>query len=241
MAKVEQKKESMMKKKLWQFGLCGLFVFCLITSPSQASFVQCPGGTCVDDGQTDNADMINGTPDSDFIIGLGGNDIIFGGPGNDFSGGEDAGVVDLNQGSDIIFGGPGSDVLDGDEGDDILLAGPDDGDLSQEVEGGNENDVVHVFAGDVTTCLFIDGSSGFDTVNLIGFGPFIIAQPFSNQFTGERVVHVVDPIGGGDIFIEVQINGDGDTELINGLPTPNATFLPDTNPVSDACPEFPQF
>jgi hypothetical protein len=219
----------------------------VIAAPTQADFVQCTGGPCVADGQTDNADIINGTPDSDFIIGLGGNDVILGGAGNDFIGGEDAGVVDLNQGNDVIFGGTGSDVLEGHEGNDIIFPGPDDGEFSQDVRGDDGdsvdgNDITNVFAGDITTCLFIDSDGGSgDIVNLIGFGPYSLQRPFGQPGFAEGVIYLIDPIGGGEIFIEVTPDDDGDTEIINGLPTPNVTILPDDNPEEEDCPELPGF
>jgi Ca2+-binding RTX toxin-like protein len=225
--------------------LLGILMLGLIVVPSQGVFVQCPvaGGTCDgDEGATDDADVINGSAFDDEIRGLGGDDFIIGGDGGDEIFGEDdsGGLV----GNDIIFGGPGADIINGNDGTDVLFPGPDDGVFSQlangqgEGGGADSNDIINVFAGEITTCLTIDGGGGSrDIVNLIGFGPYSLELPFGLiDMDQEGVIHVVDPIGGGDIFIEIDLDGEGDTEVINGLPSPNVVFLDDDNPISQACP-----
>ena len=129
-------------------------------------------------------------------------------------------------GNDFLSGGPGQDFLHGDAGNDHLLAGPDVPNFGQVVHGGTGNDVAYVFVGEIVSCLIIYGESGFDIVNLIGFGPFSASQSFGitpGWVNGWLVVN--DPIGGGVIYIQVFENGDAGTEVINGLTMPSVTFI----------------
>jgi hypothetical protein len=208
----------------------------LMNSPSQAVFIQCPlgggiGGECdEDEGVTDGPDIIMGTPGQDDVDGLEGGDVIFGGA--------EADRLEGDEGNDVIFGGPGSDVIRGDDDHDVIVVGPDDEYFSQKIRGRSGNDSIHVFAGDVTTCLFIDPGEGIDTVNLIGFGPFRIDDTGGTLgFAADSVIHLIDPIGGGDIFIEVDsIDINDDTEIINGLPTPNPSIIDEDDDCLCTCP-----
>jgi hypothetical protein len=221
----------------------------LTASNGDATFFQCPPvGDCI--GST-LSDFINGTPDLNYISGLEGDDSIFagdnpiGGPCKNL----DKETVDAiifvlpkcfalsplelimgGPGNDFISGGPGSDELQGEDGNDILLPGSDGIDFGQYVYGGPDNDTVFVFAGDTNNCLFIYGDPGQDVVNLVGFGPHTAVMPFE---IGEQTIsflHVVDPITSGDVYIAVTSNGDLGTEVINGLISPNPTFVVSPNP-----------
>lgn len=91
-------------------GLLSALALMLLVSPSEANFVQCPGGPCgAVQGTTEEADVINGTPDVDgLIIALGGNDLIFGNAGSD--------EIIGGSGDDFIIGGLNSDTTRGGRG-----------------------------------------------------------------------------------------------------------------------------
>jgi Ca2+-binding RTX toxin-like protein len=213
-----------MKSKFSIVGLLAIAVIGLSASLIQADFAQCVVGTTCWPGEgfgSVNSDVFNGTPEDDIILGDGagnGNDVIFGHEGDDAIAGD--------QGNDVIFGGPGSDSIFGLDDDDILFPGPDRvGAGGQFANGTNGNDVVNVFAGEISTCLIIFNANDFDTVNLLGFGPYAAVSPFGQPGFVEGVVHVVDPIAGGDIYIhKIEATNNG-TEVINGLLSPNATIL----------------
>jgi hypothetical protein len=222
-------------------GLLGLLVFGLTSTGLQANFVLCPaaGGTCGPaEGTTDDADVIMGSSNDDDLLGFGGNDVIFAGPGDDSADGDEGGAV---PGNDIIIGGPGSDDLNGLEGNDILMPGPDNGPnlLGQFVNGNAGNDTTNVFVSEISSCLHIQdfpefgGTSGLDVVNLVGFGPYTAQKPFGQTGFGTTIIHVVDPITGGDIFIDVDEDSDEGIEVINGLLSPDVTFFNDELP--DEC------
>jgi hypothetical protein len=154
-------------------------------------------------------------------------DDIDGGLGDDFISGND-GADDLsgNDGDDLIFGGLGSDYLRGDLGNDILVPGPDgEPNYMQCVDGGGGNDITTVFVSQTTGCLVINDGGGNDLVNLIGFGPYSAQHPFGQTGFADDWVYLVDPIGGGDIFISVDETTDGGIEVINGLLSPNVTIV----------------
>ena len=144
-----------MYKRIALLAVLGLMMFGLTSIPTQANFVQCPGGICDGgDGITEEGNLVNGTPLEDEIDGLGGDDVIFGGESPDeISGGGD---------NDLLFGGPGSDELSGNDGDDTVLPGSDTTDFSQFAGGHDGNDIFHVFVGDTFECLFIDAGPGSD-------------------------------------------------------------------------------
>jgi hypothetical protein len=213
-------------KKLLLLGVMTFGVAGLMMGPGQAAFVQCPGGagpiTLTDcnalNGTTDNADIINGSRDADRIVSLEGNDLNFGGEGND--------RISTGDGNDVLFGGPGSDFLIGAGNDDLLLAGPDDFSANQETNGGEGTDATMVLAGDTVNCLLVQDSGGFDVANLVGFGPYVVEKPFGLQpGYGNGWIGLIDPIGGGNIYIRVKEDDDQGIERINGLANPNVTVL----------------
>jgi hypothetical protein len=204
-------------KKFNLIGLLAILFSGLTFSPLQADFIQCPGDACAG---TINADVVNGTELFDDITSDDGDDIIFGGAEDDrlFS----------ELGNDIIFGGLGSDDMDSGPGDDILLGGPDAFTISQRVDGDEGNDVINVFAGETANCLRIfDGGGTNDVVNLIGFGPYSLVEPFGQPELGEGFIYLIDPIAGGDIYIEIRGDVDDEAiEIVNGLPNPSITIIP---------------
>jgi Ca2+-binding RTX toxin-like protein len=218
-------------------GLLSALALMLLVSPSEANFVQCPGGQCgINQGASDQSDVINGSPDvDDPITGEGGNDLIFGNNSADSIRGD--------AGNDLLLGGLGADEIFGGFDDDIILPGPDSLNISQHVRGDSGNDSVNVLVGEITACLFINGGAGNDGVNLIGFGPYRATTPFGVPDFEPGHILVVDPITGGRIFVDVSPNGDG-SETINGLLAPNPIFLTDAefialtnvNDGTDPCP-----
>jgi hypothetical protein len=204
----------------------------------QANFVQCPPVLCdVDNGVTEESDIINASPEVAEIFGMGGDDIILGGASPDKLVGE--------EGNDLLLGGLGSDELIGNEGNDILLAGPDTLDFSQKVSLHQGNDTTHVLVGEVLTCLNVFDNSGNDTVNLIGFGPYTAILPFGQPGFVQGTALVVDPITGGRIFIEVEEANDQGVETINGLLSPDVVILTDGELAAllndDPCPPLFSF
>jgi Ca2+-binding RTX toxin-like protein len=237
----------------------------LTASNLKADFVQCISGWVCNG--TDSSDIINGTLDSNEIHGMDGNDTIFAGDNpsdpcppsvmnKEPVGGMMFGVTRCPQGvfrsftpstnHEIIFGGPGNDFISGgpgaesifgEEGNDILLANTDVPTFGQNVNGGPGNDTIYVLAGDVSACMIILGQGGLDIVNLIGFGPYSASQPFGIDGLVLGWIHVIDPIGGGDIFIRVDGGNDSEVEVINGLLSPNVTYIPGepVPPASNPC------
>jgi hypothetical protein len=207
-----------MKKSQAFFALIIMLTFAFSTPSIQANFVQCPGNLCgAPQGVTVNNDLINGSPLEDFIDGLAGADIIFGNDAEDH--------IEGFEDNDLIFGGRGSDVTFGDNGDDIILPGPDVINFQQLARGGQGNDTFYVFAGEISSCLFIEGHEDNDAANFIGFGPYSAFGPFFEQGFGDGYVRLVDPIAGGRIFIRVEENGTNNVEVINGLFTPNPVVI----------------
>jgi Ca2+-binding RTX toxin-like protein len=246
-----------MKRKM-MLSLCGLMVLGLTSIPLQADFIQCPTTTGVCPG-TNNADVINGTPSFNNITGLDGDDSIFAGdnptPTNNGAvmdkesvGGlmfgvnyldtqNFADIISGGPGNDFISGGPGHDYIYGDAGNDLLLPNTDTLHYGQIVYGGPGNDTIIVSAGDVTSCLIIFGGPGSDSVNFLGYGPFSVSQAFGIVPVGwtPGFIHLQDPIGGGDVFIEVFENGGEGVETINGLFSPDVTFFPGLPMLRDKC------
>jgi hypothetical protein len=203
-----------MKRKL-MLSLFALMAFGFMATPLHADFVQCLAGIFCQ--APDNSDIINGTLANDIIRGGAGDDIIFGNAGGDqLSGDAD---------NDLVFGDAGTDLVFGNEGNDILLPGPD-GPIGNQTAAGNQgNDTTNVLVGDVGNCLLIIDAGGTDVANLIGIGPYSAQKPFGQPGFGMGFVHVIDPIAGGDILIQIRENDDTGIETIHGLPSPNVTIL----------------
>jgi Ca2+-binding RTX toxin-like protein len=147
-----------------------------------------------------------------------------------------------NELNDIIFGGPDADSIFGDDGNDMVMAGPDRPGAGQIIRGNAGNDTANVFAGEVSECLVIFGDPGRDVTNLIGFGPFSAEKPYGRpDLTGPGYIVLNDPIAGGLILIFVDFDDNSGSEVINGLLSPNVTFIPGVSPteVSDCNDTIP--
>jgi Ca2+-binding RTX toxin-like protein len=208
-------KESDVMKRLILISIFGLMLMALGQTDLQGDFIQCPGDVC---GGTIGDDLINGTLEEDTIGADDGNDIVFGNGDDDSLNGRN--------GNDLLFGGPGNDELDGGSGDDIMLAGLDRGMGFQNVQGSDGNDTTFVFVGETSGCLKIEESFGFnDVVHLVGFGPYSASSPFNQPGFVEAWLHIVDPITGGDIIMEILEANNGGIDTVNGLLTPNVTII----------------
>lgn len=199
-------------KRIILLGILGLAVLGMSVSPIQADFIQCVALIC---NGTDFDNIINGTANSEVVNARAGNDVVFLGPEDDEGRG--------NDGNNLIFGGEGSDRLSGGDHEDVLLPGPDRPGAGQYVAGNPGQDMVNVFAGEISECLVIFPGSDIDTINLIGFGPYSGQSPFDQVLDGVEWLHVIDPIAGGDIFVELF---ETEFDVVNGLPSPNVTIIP---------------
>jgi Ca2+-binding RTX toxin-like protein len=212
--------------KLKLLIVIGLMALIASSVSLEADFIQCVGaGGC--DG-SNFADIINGSILFDVIEGFDGNDLIFGNDGPD--------TILGFEGLDILFGGNGSDEMGGLDGNDHLLPGPDDGIYSQGARGDEGNDVLYTFASETSTCLFLFGWIGQDTVNLIGYGPYSALHPFGQTGWDTGWVVVTDPILGGNVLIRVEEDNDDGVDVIHGLTTPNVTIMTDQEINTLLCP-----
>jgi hypothetical protein len=194
----------------------------------QADFIQCTGGVCPG---TPNSDVINGSNFPDTIDASGGADTAFGHDGMD--------TINGDMGNDNLFGGLQSDDIDGGSENDIIHPGPDDLLFPQYANGGDGNDFVNTFAGETSNCLFIDGESGNDAANLLGFGPITLTQPFGQPGFGTGYLMEEDPIAGGYVLIYVEESGNAGTEVVNGLTTGSPAILPTSDPLVTSCMSSP--
>ena len=119
---------------------------------------------------TNKADNLLGRGANDILLALAGNDNLLGGPGKDIVyGGDENRLSGGNKnmvggsGNDSVIGGRGSDIVLGEEGNDLVVDGPDREFATDNVSGGDGNDVV----GAVNRPAFVDIVScggGFDRV-----------------------------------------------------------------------------
>jgi Ca2+-binding RTX toxin-like protein len=119
---------------------------------------------------TNKADNLLGRSANDILLALAGNDNLLGGPGKDIVYGGDenrqsGGNKNMvgGSGNDSVIGGRGSDIVLGEEGNDLVVDGPDREFATDNVSGGDGNDVV----GAVNRPAFVDIVScggGFDRV-----------------------------------------------------------------------------
>ena len=118
---------------------------------------------------TNGNDNLLGRGDSDILFALNGRDNLLGGPGNDWLDSHPMGFRrgDKNMvggsGNDSVIGGRGSDIVLGEEGNDLVADGPDREFSTDNVSGGDGNDVVAA----VNRPAFVDIVScggGFDRV-----------------------------------------------------------------------------
>ena len=119
---------------------------------------------------TNKADNLLGRSANDILLALAGNDNLLGGPGKDIVYGGDenrqsGGNKNMvgGSGNDSVIGGRGSDIVLGEEGNDLVADGPDREFATDNVSGGDGNDVVAA----VNRPAFVDLVScggGFDRV-----------------------------------------------------------------------------
>jgi hypothetical protein len=185
-------------KKQVMMAIALVAILSFLVTPIQAVFIQCTG--LVNCFGTANADLINGSDAEE--------------------------AIQADDGNDVIFGGLTSDRLSGDIGNDILYPGPEDVFVPQLAFGNEGNDTINVFAGETEFCLIIDGNEGFDIANLIGFGPFSVTSPFSDDpiEVGSTIL-LTDPIVGGLVYINVSDVEASNTVVINGLLSHNLSTL----------------
>ena len=119
---------------------------------------------------TNKADNLLGRGANDILLALAGNDNLLGGPGKDIVyGGDENRLSGGNKnmvggsGNDSVIGGRGSDIVLGEEGNDLVADGPAREFATDNVSGGDGNDVVAA----VNRPAFVDIVScggGFDRV-----------------------------------------------------------------------------
>ena len=119
---------------------------------------------------TNKADNLLGRGADDILLALAGNDNLLGGPGKDIvNGGDENRLSGGNKnmvggsGNDSVIGGRGSDTVLGQEGNDLVADGPAREFATDNVSGGDGNDVVAA----VNRPAFVDIVScggGFDRV-----------------------------------------------------------------------------
>ena len=119
---------------------------------------------------TNKADNLLGRGANDILLALAGNDNLLGGPGKDIvNGGDENRLSGGNKnmvggsGNDSVIGGRGSDTVLGQEGNDLVADGPAREFATDNVSGGDGNDVVAA----VNRPAFVDIVScggGFDRV-----------------------------------------------------------------------------
>ena len=204
-----------MNKHLLKLTALALITIGLFAAPSQADFVMCITG--VNCNGTVNNDIIMGTATGGGISASDGDDVIFGGDGPELMNG--------GTGNDFMSGGLASDELFGNAGNDILLPGPDDLILTQIASGNADNDKIITFVGETAYCLLILDAGGQDSVQLLGFGPYVAEKPFGQPGFGDGFIIVPDSIAGGVISIAVHEDDDVGIETVYGLPAPNAVIV----------------
>jgi Ca2+-binding RTX toxin-like protein len=197
--------------------LVAILFAAVLALPIQADFFQCVGlVVCIG---SNNADVMNGSLTDDDINGQSENDIIFSRAGRD--------VVDGDKDDDIIFSGLGSDRVFGELGDDMIAPGPDDEQEMQFANGNQGNDSFFVFVGETSNCQFIVGETGFDVLQLIGFGPYVAEYPYgaAEPIVPSSFIIIQDPIASGYVFIDVEKEEGSSIERIIGLASPVVTVV----------------
>src|SRR4029077_3819476 len=153
-------------------------------------------------------DRIWSSEGDDTLRGNGGNEPIEGGAGNDnHIGGAGDDILTDNFGDDVMKGGPGNDaisggsgpfdLLQGNEGNDFIVAGND---LS-EVFGGQGNDIIYMGAGLSESI----GGSGDDWMEGTESPASILIGDDNNQFQN-------NPDGGHDVLVAGVGDADFDSE-----------------------------
>ncbi|WP_069301141.1 M10 family metallopeptidase C-terminal domain-containing protein [Neptunicoccus sediminis] len=150
-------------------------------------------------------DTVKGGKGSDSIKGGNGNDVLFGGKGSD--------IINGDAHEDILRGNGGSDTLYGDSGDDILIGGAA-GDVLYGGAGEDSFVFSRAFQSSTDDPDFIgDFTRGEDVVDLSGFKrgiSFVGTDEYTSGGKGELRVEV----SGGNTFLQLDIDGDGASELV---------------------------
>jgi Ca2+-binding RTX toxin-like protein len=166
-------------------------------------------------------DRIWSSEGDDTLRGNGGNDRIEGGAGNDqHIGGAGDDILIDNFGDDVMKGGPGNDaisggagpfdLLQGNEGNDFIVAGPDE----SEIFGGPGNDIFYMGKGLSESI----GGAGDDWIEGTESPASIAIGDDNNQFQN-------DPDGGHDVAVaglgdmDFDMEGGDDIMVGNDLPT----------------------
>ncbi len=172
-------------------------------------------------GRNPQVDRVISSEGDDTLTGDGGNDVMEGGAGNDnFVGGEGNDILTDVFGDDVIKGGPGDDaisggsgpfdLLQGNEGNDFIVAGGDE----TENFGGPGNDIIYMGAGLSESV----GGAGDDWMEGTNAPASIAIGDDNNQFQN-------DPNGGHDIVLagpgdmDFDMEGGDDIMVGNVLPT----------------------
>jgi hypothetical protein len=166
-------------------------------------------------------DRIWSSEGDDTLRGNDGNDRIEGGAGNDnHLGGAGDDILIDNFGDDVMKGGPGNDaisggagpfdLLQGNDGNDFIVAGPDE----SEIFGGQGNDMFYMGKGLSESI----GGAGDDWIEGTESPASIAIGDDNNQFQN-------DPFGGHDIAVagpgdmDFDMEGGDDITVGNVLPT----------------------
>jgi hypothetical protein len=167
-----------------------------------------------------NGDRIFSSEGDDTLRGNGGNDVMEGGAGNDqHIGGAGNDILTDVFGDDVMKGGPGDDaisggagpfdLLQGNEGNDFIVAGPDE----SEIFGGPGNDIFYMGKGLSESI----GGAGDDWIEGTESPASIAIGDDNNQFQN-------DPNGGHDIAIAGL--GDMDFDMEGGDDITVGTVIP---------------
>ncbi len=188
------------------------------------------GGDDVINGLT-GSDVIDGGAGADVISGASGADVIDGGTGiDDINGGGGADVLHGGGAADVLFGGGGEDILNGDGGGDVLSGGTS----ADILNGGAGRDVMTGGGGGDTFMFTSIGDSGVtpgqrdqitdfsrpggDTIDLSAIDADSGTggdQAFTvvGAFTSSASELVVSDLGGGVRLIELDVDGDGASDM----------------------------
>lgn len=181
------------------------------------------GDDYIDGGSGD--DVLNGGAGHDTIYGGLDNDIIFGAVGDDSStwmegdqlSGEDGNDTILGfWGDDLIDGGAGKDTINAQDGDDVIYIEKGDVVAGEMIDGGSDDDVLHLAASNVPSTVDISGLSLFNVekIELGGaFGELTTFVMNAGLFWGANEAMTIDGH-----------NSQKDTVVINMGATTNANL-----------------
>jgi hypothetical protein len=175
-------------------------------------------------GRNDAGDRMFSSEGDDTMRGDGGNDVMEGGAGNDqHIGGAGDDILTDVFGEDVMKGGPGNDaisggsgpfdLLQGNEGNDFIVAGNDE----SEVFGAQGDDIIYMGAGLSESI----GGSGNDWMEGTVAPASIAIGDDNNQFQN-------DPNGGHDILVagpaDMDFDAEGGDDIMVGTVAPTHRF-----------------